>query len=124
MVAVAVLALLVLLLKPVLFGPPSDVPIIDVSADMGGFDRPVIRVRAGEPVTIRLRSLDDAFHIDGGGRHQFAVDELGVDIVAGPKATAFQTFTPQEPGAYTFYCDVCCGGRANPSMSGRLIVVG
>ena len=23
---------------------------------------------------------------------------------------------------YTFYCDICCGGRANPSMQGTLIV--
>ncbi|GMV05179.1 MAG: hypothetical protein AMXMBFR53_14580 [Gemmatimonadota bacterium] len=96
--------------------------MIEIAADMGGFDRRVIRVRGGEPVTVRLTSLDNRFHTDGGGRHQFAVDELGVNIVAPSLGSASQTFTPEEPGEYVFYCDVCCGGRANPTMSGRLIV--
>lgn len=108
-------------LRPTRTGSP-DSSVIEIAADMGGFDRRVIRVRGGEPVTVRLTSLDNRFHTDGGGRHQFAVDELGVNIVAPSLGSASQTFTPEEPGEYVFYCDVCCGGRANPTMSGRLIV--
>ena len=98
--------------------------VIDIAADMGGFDRKTVRVRAGEPVTVRLTSLDNSHHTDGGGRHQWAVEELGVDIVAPPLGSSYRTFTPDKPGTYTFYCDICCGGRANPTMSGKLIVAG
>src|SRR3990172_6706444 len=102
--------------------PPMAGTVIDVAADMAGFDKSEIRLKVGEPVSIRLTSLDNEHHTDGGGKHQWAVDELGIDIVAQPLSSAYATFTPQEAGQYTFYCDVCCGGRANPSMQGTLIV--
>ena len=98
--------------------------VIDIAADMSGFSRKEVRVKAGEPVTVRLRSLDNSHHSDGGGRHQWAVDELGVNIIAPSLGSSSKTFTPDKPGTYTFYCDICCGGRANPAMTGRLVVVG
>ena len=98
--------------------------VIDIAADMSGFNQKVVRLSVGEPVTVRLTSLDNSHHTDGGGKHQWAVDELGVDIVAPPLGSRYKTFTPDKPGTYTFYCDICCGGRANPTMSGKLIVVG
>ncbi|MCQ3972036.1 MAG: cupredoxin domain-containing protein [Anaerolineae bacterium] len=102
--------------------PPPAANTIDVSADMGGFSQAEIRVKAGKPVTVRLTSLDNSHHTDGGGQHQWAVDELGVSIVAPPLGSNWATFTPLESGVYTFYCDICCGGRANPTMQGKLIV--
>src|SRR3989337_654110 len=96
--------------------------VIDITADMAGFNMSEVRIKAGVPVTVRLTSLDNSHHTDGGGKHQWAVDELGVDIVAQPESSNYATFTPEKPGTYTFYCDICCGGRANPSMSGTLIV--
>jgi heme/copper-type cytochrome/quinol oxidase subunit 2 len=95
---------------------------VDVAADMSGFNVREIRVTAGEATTLRLTSLDTQFHTDGGGQHQWAVDELDVSVVAPPKGSNSITFTPNRPGTYTFYCDICCGGRANPSMQGTLIV--
>ena len=83
---------------------------------------PQIRVKAGEPVTVRLTSLDNQHHTDGGGQHQWAVDELGVNVIAQPLSSNTVTFTPEKSGEYTFYCDICCGGRANPTMNGTLIV--
>jgi heme/copper-type cytochrome/quinol oxidase subunit 2 len=102
--------------------PPPVSNTIDISADMGGFSMREIRVKAGRPATVRLTSLDNQFHTDGGGRHQWAVDELGVNIIAPPEGSSHSTFTPDRPGTYTFYCDICCGGRANPTMQGTLIV--
>ena len=102
--------------------PPMAGNVIDVKADMEGFDMKEIHVKAGQPVTVRLTSLDNSHHTDGGGKHQLAVDELGVDIVAQPESSNYATFTPDKPGEYTFYCDICCGGRANPTMNGTLIV--
>jgi cytochrome c oxidase subunit II len=96
--------------------------VIDITADMAGFDMQEIRVKAGEPVTLRLTSLDNQFHTDGGGKHQWAVDEFEVSVIAPPKGVNTVTFTPDRPGAYTYYCDICCGGRANPTMQGTLVV--
>jgi len=89
---------------------------------MSGFSADVIRVRAGEEVTIRLTSLDNQYHTDGGGQHQWAVDELGLNVIAPARGSETLSFTPDQLGVYTFYCDICCGGRANPTMQGTLIV--
>lgn len=112
--------LLVTALWPNLPTPTAN--IIDLTADMGGFSQQEMRLKAGQPVTVRLTSLDNSHHTDGGGQHQWAVDELGVSIVAPPLGSNSATFTPDQPGVYTFYCDMCCGGRANPTMQGKLVV--
>lgn len=124
-IVVTVLGLAGFLLKEAFFRPapePMAGNVIDVEASMSGFDQKEIRVKAGKPVTIRLTSLDNEHHTDGGGKHQWAVDELGVDVIAQPLGSNYATFTPDKPGTYTFYCDICCGGKANPTMSGQLIV--
>jgi cytochrome c oxidase subunit II len=101
---------------------PVTESVIDITADMGGFDLQEIRAKVGESVTVRLTSLDNQFHTDGGGKHQWAVDEFDVSVIAQPKGTNMVTFVPDTPGTYTYYCDICCGGRANPSMQGTLVV--
>lgn len=124
-ISVAVLGLAGYFLVPAFIRvalPPMAGNVIDVEADMGGFDRKLIRVKAGQPVTVRLRSLDNSHHTDGGGKHQWAVDELGVNIIAPPLGSKYATFTPNKAGRYTYYCDICCGGRANPTMRGTLVV--
>ena len=110
------------------FSRPAPEPmagnVIDVEASMSGFDMKEIRVQRGQPVTIRLTSLDNSHHTDGGGKHQWAIEELGVDVIAQPESSNYVTFTPDKAGTYTFYCDICCGGKANPTMNGQLIVEG
>ncbi len=126
-IVIGVLGLTASLLKQAFFRPvppPLSGNVIDVEASMSGFDQKEIHVKVGEPVTIRLTSLDNEHHTDGGGKHQWAVDELGVDIVAQPESSNTMTFTPTKSGTYTYYCDICCGGKANPTMSGQLVVEG
>src|SRR5512136_1462790 len=89
--------------------PPPAANVIDISADMGGFSRSEIRVKTGQPVTVRLTSLDNSAHTDGGGKHQWAVDEFKASVVAPALGSNMVTFTPDKPGEYTFYCDICCG---------------
>jgi len=107
------------------FSPNTPAPAantIDISADMGGFNMKEIRVKSGQPVTVRLTSLDGPHHTDGGGKHQWAVDEFGASVIAPAEGSNLVTFTPDKPGTYTYYCDICCGGRANPTMQGKLVV--
>ena len=126
-IVIAVLSLAGYYLKSAFFRPapePIAGNVIDVEASMSGFDQKEIHVKAGQPVTIRLTSLDNSHHTDGGGKHQWAVDELGVEVIAQPESSNMVTFTPDKAGTYTFYCDICCGGRANPTMNGQIVVEG
>lgn len=101
----------------------TDATAIGVRASMGGFEPGTLTVRAGQTVRIELTSLDTPFHSDGGGWHQFAIDELGVDWQVGPQSSeVFELIAPATPGTYSWYCDICCGGKENPSMRGTLTV--
>lgn len=125
-IILVVLSVAGVLIFKAFYKPPLPVAenVIDITADMGGFDKEEIRVKVGEPVTIRLRSLDNSHHTDGGGKHQWAVDDFNANVIAPSEGSAMTTFTPTKPGTYVFYCDICCGGRANPTMNGKLIVEG
>lgn len=126
-IVVGVLGLAGFYLKQAFFRPapePMAGNVIDVAASMSGFDQKEIHVKVGQPVTIRLTSLDNEHHTDGGGKHQWAVDELSLDVIAQPESSNYVTFIPEKTGDFTFYCDICCGGRANPTMNGQLIVEG
>lgn len=108
-----------------LLGPgASDVAAIQVHASMGGFDPPALTVKQGQTVKIELSSMDTSMHSDGGGWHQLAIDELGIDWKVGPLSSEVFEFTAPAAGTYDWYCDICCGGKANPSMQGKLTVTG
>jgi cytochrome c oxidase subunit 2 len=123
-IALAVGGLAIGLVVSRLQGPgETDVTAIQVQASMGGFDPSAITVKAGQPVKIELSSMDNSMHSDGGGWHQLAIDALGIDWKVGPLSTKVFTFTaPGVAGTYAWYCDVCCGGKANPTMQGQLTV--
>lgn len=105
------------------FAPvPTAAADIRIQTTMEGFSPPVIRAKVGQPITIQLVNRDTQFHADGGGWHQFAIDELAVNAKVGPETTQLVTLTPTRAGTYEFYCDVCCGGKESPSMRGRLEV--
>ena len=123
-IVVATLGFAGLLIKDALWGPRLPTlagNVVDVKGSMAGFSPTTIRVPTGEPVTLRLISMDSPLH-QGGGEHQLAIDELEIDLRAAARESAAATFTPTAPGVYQFYCDVCCGGRVDPSMQGTLIV--
>jgi hypothetical protein len=123
-VALTVGALAVSLVVSRLSGPPaSDVSAVQIHASMGGFDPVSLTVRAGATVKVELSSTDTSMHSDGGGWHQLAIDALGLNWKVGPLSSKVFEFTaPVAPGTYAWYCDICCGGKANPSMQGTLTV--
>ncbi|MBI4537448.1 MAG: cupredoxin domain-containing protein [candidate division NC10 bacterium] len=105
------------------FAPvPAVAADVKVQTTMGGFLPEVIQAKVGQPIRILLVNRDTRFHTDGGGWHQFAIDELGVSAKVGPETTQLVTLTPTRQGTYEFYCDVCCGGKEDPSMRGKLEV--
>jgi len=100
----------------------TDTAALQVHASMGGFEPAALTAKAGQPVKIEFRSMDTAFHSDGGGWHQFAIDELGIDWKVGPEEGKVFQLTAPAAGTYTWYCDICCGGKENPAMRGTLTV--
>lgn len=40
--------------------------VVDIKADMNGFDQQEVQIKVGEPVTVRLTSMDNSLHTDGG----------------------------------------------------------
>lgn len=101
-------------------GDSADAKPIAVS--MSGFSPNRISARAGQKITLRLINKDNGLHTDGGGWHQFAIDELRLSYKVAPLQTSEISFIVDKPGTYDFYCDVCCGGKANPYMHGKLVV--
>ena len=47
-------------------------------------------------------------------------DEIKLDVRIPPHSTKTLTLPALRAGMYQFYCDVCCGGKENPSMQGLL----
>ena len=101
----------------------TDIAAVQVHASMGGFDPPALTVKAGATVKVELSSMDTSMHSDGGGWHQFAIDALDIDWKVGPLSSqVFEFIAPATAGTYDWYCDICCGGKENPSMQGKLTV--
>lgn len=126
-IAFGLIAFMVLGLAGILvwraFAPvPAARADVRIQTTMDGFIPGMIRAKVGQPITIQLVNRDSQFHTDGGGWHQFAIEELGVNAKVGPESTQLVTFTPTRAGTYEFYCDVCCGGKESPTMRGKLEV--
>ena len=102
--------------------PSSEAADQTVKVTMAGFQPAELEVPAGQPATVKLVNPDSPFHTDGGGVHQFASPELSVDVKVQPESEAVVEIPASKPGTYTFYCDVCCGGKENPTMRGTIVV--
>jgi cytochrome c oxidase subunit 2 len=99
----------------------------DYSVDMSmtGFTPRNFSIPAGKPVSLQLNNVDSPFHgITNGSLHQFAIDNLAIDVRLDGKQSTVLNLPALEPGTYQFYCNVCCGGKVNPSMQGTLTVGG
>lgn len=97
-------------------------PVDDIEVSMAGFTPSTIEAKAGEEITLQLINPDNSAHSDGGGWHQFASDELDFDYKLSPESSKTIKIKVNESGEYEFYCDICCGGRENPTMQGKLII--
>lgn len=118
-VALAVVGLALWLTRPAATPAQADQTM---QIDMGGFQPAELHVAGDRVTTLRLVNPDSPYHSDGGGVHQFAVPDLGIDVKVQPRSSAVVTIPAAKAGTYVFYCDVCCGGKENPSMRGKLVV--
>lgn len=82
---------------------------IDMAATNFTFDKPEYVVNAGKEITISLTNEE--------GQHGIGMNEFDVNIQGDGKVT----FTPNEPGEYTIYCNVPCG-EGHVDMKSTLIV--
>jgi hypothetical protein len=93
-----------------------------VTVDMAGFHSGSLTATAGQPLELQIINPDSNMHSDGGGWHQLAIPDLGVDVKIAPRSDKTIEIPAAERCEYAFYCDVCCGGKENPSMQGVLKV--
>ena len=107
-------------------GATTTTGAISVQSSMAGFGPP-IHVKAGQAVKLDWWTNDAAMHLQG-GVHTMISEELGLYEelpAAGPsgesrKLVAFTA--PLTPGSYDIYCNTCCGGKASPTMHGKIVV--
>jgi hypothetical protein len=95
-----------------------------VVVSMAGFTPARLTAKSGMDLTVTLVNPDSKFHTDGGGWHQFRIEALDLDLKIPPNSQRTVTLRDLRAGVYIFYCDVCCGGKENPTMRGLLEVSG
>ncbi len=111
-----------MMLRSVKKGAPIDSSATVMRVSMSGFDPPAITVKAGTPLKVDLINMDSQYHTDGGGWHNFAMDDFSMNVTVEPSGQKVFTVPTGTPGSYGWYCSMCCGGRASPTMNGRLVV--
>ena len=77
--------------------------------------RPVIEVRKGDRVVLKLTSSDVV--------HGFSLKDFGVFLTTGiqPGKTVYVSFKADKAGVFTFSCNAVCG-ESHQNMQGTLIV--
>jgi len=90
--------------------------------DIAGFvrnekqvEKPVIRVRKGEHVVLKLKSSDVI--------HGFSLKDLGIFVDDGifPGKVRMVSFVADKEGVFTFSCNAICGAN-HEKMQGTLVV--
>jgi cytochrome c oxidase subunit 2 len=83
--------------------------VIELTAKRFEFSPGEVRLKKGEPVTLRIASADVT--------HGLYMKALGIDAEIAPGKTTQVTFTPQAAGRFTAICDHFCGaGHGNMHM--------
>ncbi len=98
-------------------GVPMDPNAKQVHISMAGWDPATLTTKVGTPLTIDVMALDDAH----GAGHDFVLDALGINEYVGSTQKVF-TLPASQPGQYSFYCSLCCGGKDSPTMVGSYTI--
>ena len=84
---------------------------IEIESRAFFFTPDVFEVKAGEKVTVLVRSFGD---------HTFVIDELGVNAKTPDGQVTKIEFTPKEKGVYRYYCSL--PGHREAGQVGTLVV--
>ncbi len=96
---------------------PIDPNAQQVRISMAGWSPAQLTTKVGTPLKIDVMALDDAH----GAGHDFVLNALGVNEYVGSSQKVF-SLPADQPGQYTFYCSLCCGGPSSPTMVGTYTV--
>lgn len=84
--------------------------VIEITAKKFAFEPSSVKLKKGEPVTLRIHSEDVT--------HGFFSRQLKIDETIEPGKMTEVTVTPQTAGTFTTICDHFCGaGHGNMSMT-------
>ena len=128
--AFLILALVVLgggtyLATSVFFGQRNKTTVTGALAlgiSMNGFDPVTLDAQPGQTLTLDWWNQDSPDMLTN-GVHTLISDSMSVHLeVPGQSRKTVLLTAPQKPGDYDFWCDSCCGGKANPKMHGTLHV--
>ncbi len=96
---------------------PIDPNAQQVRISMAGWSPAQLTTKVGTPLKVDVMALDDAH----GAGHDFVLNALAVNQYVGSSQKVF-TLPADQPGQYTFYCSLCCGGASSPTMVGTYTV--
>lgn len=103
--------------------PQADVQKVEIVVDSYSFTPDHIKVKAGKPVELTLRSVTSLVP------HNFTIDDpasgldVNVDIPSGEDVTV--TFTPLKTGTFQFYCGKkgLLGSHLKKGMKGTIEIM-
>ena len=87
--------------------------IVKITAQRFSYSPGEIRLKKGEPVVLRITSLDFM--------HGFKVPDLDIRVDLPPGKVTEVRLTPEKAGVYDFLCDNFCGS-GHEEMNGRIVV--
>lgn len=87
--------------------------IIEIQAKKFEYIPNEIHLKQGQPVILRLKTLDR--------KHGFKVPELNLEMVIKPGEVTEAKLTPQKAGRFPFHCSVFCGS-GHENMTGVFVV--
>jgi cytochrome c oxidase subunit 2 len=89
--------------------------VISIVAERFSFVPSVVKLKQGEVVELRIRSLDT--------NHGFSIRDAGINVIVPKrgKGDARVLFRAQEKGDFPFECSKACGA-GHTMMRGRIVV--
>ncbi len=91
----------------------GEVREIEVTAKQWEFTPNPIKVKFGERVRLKIKSIDVT--------HGFALPDFGINEVLNPEQEVVVEFVANKRGTFDFFCSVQCG-QGHAGMRGQLVV--
>lgn len=101
------------LVYPVQAAAEGEIPIVINRFEDGGFQPPVIQVKKGQTVRLKLMSHDVT--------HSFMLMDYHVEVEVKPGPPVYVEFVASDEGSHPFQCNIKCS-PLHQSMVGTLVV--